>query len=87
MQFDKGKSAYQYAAQIAPVRPVKRWAELVEQVPPSRRYDPPEAIRELVKAHLRAYWQREVFHVKQKAAKQAALDASKSQYVDQYSTE
>lgn len=72
MQFEKGLQARHYAAQIAPVRPIARWAELVEQVPPSRKYSPPEAIRELVKQHLRIYWMHEVFHMKQKAAKEAA---------------
>lgn len=83
MRFDKGLTARQYAAQIAPVRPVASWAGLVEQVPPSPDYSPPEAIRELVKAHLRIYHQREMFHVKQKAA----IEAAKSRFVDSYSAE
>jgi len=86
MNFQHGQPARNYASDIAE-RPVREWLALVEQAPPSRQYDPPEAIREQIKALLRDYHAKVVFDRKKKAADEAAHEEIRNQVSPPYTLE
>lgn len=79
------KPARNYAAEIA-LQPLAEWRGLINAIPPSPRYDPPEAIRELVRAHLVNFKMRAKFAAQKKAAEEASFSEITSQVTGVYSS-